>query len=136
MKHSIQNSVVLGVASLVSLVSGVALIATAPFWVLALLVFMISMNLLPGTRGAKSKAADGALRDLKVGLPVVLNDLGAVYEARIPEAELPGGDQIAEVGADHIVVRSAAGSETRIPAASIKAVIWTRPNREAEPEYS
>jgi len=125
MKRSTQNSALLGLATLLS---GVVLIATAPAWGLALVVFMISMNMVPATRILHTNAARGELAGLKPGLPITLTDLGTVYEARILAAKPPGGDEIVEVGADHFVVRSATGSETRIPAASIKAVIWTRPD--------
>ncbi len=125
MKRSTQNSALLALATLVS---GVVLIATAPAWGLALLVFMISMNMVPATRIIQSKAPRGELAGLKPGLPITLTDLGTVYEALILDAKPPGGDEITEVGPDHFVVRSATGSETRIPAASIKAVIWARPD--------
>jgi len=132
MKRSTQNSALLALATLVS---GVVLIATAPAWGLALLVFMISMNMVPATRIIQTRAARGELAGLRPGLPIALTDLGTVYEARILDAKPPGGDEITEVGADHFVVRSATGAETRIPAASIKAVIWTRSERETQPVF-
>lgn len=132
MKQSTQSTLAAGVA----LLSGIALIGTAPGWVLALLVFMVAMGLLPGPTSAKPKAARGALSDLKAGLPVVVKDLGTVYELQIPTGPSPGGDEITQVGPGHLVVRNSTGSETRIPAASIKAVIWERPDREARPEAS
>jgi hypothetical protein len=66
----------------------------------------------------------GLLGGLKVGQPVTLKDLGVAYEVGVMGDRFPTGQEVAEVGADYLVVRDVTEAvETRIPVTSIKAVV-------------
>jgi hypothetical protein len=89
----------------------------------AALGLFIGMITVSGTSGIEPERLKGVLAGLKSGQPVALKDLGTVYEVRVMDDKIPTGEEVGEVGVDHLVVKSVAGIETRIPVTSIKAVI-------------
>lgn len=130
MKSSIVGLVIYG---LMILASAITLIWLAPGWVLALLVFLFVVKLpfrIPPLE------PQGALAGLTVGRPIELKDRGAVYDLHVLDEDASARREIVEIGVDYLVVSNINGSETRIPAASIKAVIWEHPERETETERS
>lgn len=128
MKSSIPGLVIYG---LMVLASAIALIWTAPGWVLALLVFLF---LVRTPLEVPTLEPEGALAGLTIGRPVELKDRGAAYDLHVLDEDASARREIVEIGLDYLVVSHINGFETRIPAASIKAVIWEHPEREAKTE--
>ena len=91
--------------------------------------FALGVSILVGlagmtrTRAIEGRTGVGLFAGLRVGQPVTLKDLGVAYEVGVMVDRFPTGREIAEVGADYLVVRDVTGAvEPRIPETSIKAV--------------
>src|SRR5690348_8268488 len=93
-------------------------------WIVVVLGFGLLTGLwaVSGTKAVEDRAGKGVLVGLRVGQPIVLKDLGLVYEVSTLGGALPTGQEIVEVGADFLVVKDVAHVETRIPVTSIKAI--------------
>jgi len=96
---------------------------------LRIINFALGVSILVGlagttrTRAIEGRTGVGLFAGLRVGQPVTLKDLGVAYEVGVMVDRFPTGREIAEVGADYLVVRDVTGAvETRIPVTSIKAV--------------
>lgn len=94
-----------------------------------ILSFALGVSIRGGLAGTTRTAAiegrtgGGLFSGLRVGQPVTLKDLGAAYEVGVMGDRFPTGREVAEVGADCLVVRDVTGVvEPRIPVTSIKAV--------------
>src|SRR4051794_11551957 len=83
---------------------------------------LIGMTVTPRTTAFDDRVGNGLFAGLKVGQPVAIKDVGAVYEISVIGGE-PTGTEVVEVGADYLVLKDVAEVETRIPLTSIKAVV-------------
>jgi hypothetical protein len=84
---------------------------------------VIGMASTTWTRGIEPQGGKGVFAGLKVGQPVMLKDVGVVYEVRVLDEPIPTVEAVAEIGIDYLGVKNEAGIETRIPVTSIKAII-------------
>jgi hypothetical protein len=89
----------------------------------AVLGLVVVITTTSWTGAIEPQSGKGVFAGLKVGQPVTLKEVGSAYEVRVLDVAIPTIEKVVEVGVDYVVVKNEAGIETRIPVASIKAVI-------------
>lgn len=92
---------------------------------------LIALTLIPAALWAQFgpvAPTPGIFSELKKGKPVILKDLGTVFELTVLESGPPTlGHEVVEVGNDYVALRDTAGAfEMRIPVYAIKSVSTLR----------